>query len=72
MDYFVTIKVYDVLGREVATLIPPLGGGEEGLSMHEVEFNAGNLSSGIYFYKMEVTSGGSVNYSESKKMLLIK
>ncbi len=60
---FVTLKVYDVLGNEVATLVnedKPAGG-------YEVEFSAAELSSGIYFYKLQVGS-----FIETKKMLLMK
>ena len=67
---FVTLKVYDILGNEVATLVNNvLSAGE-----HFVEFNANDLpaskqglSSGTYIYKLE-TNG----YSESKKMVLLK
>jgi hypothetical protein len=59
----VTLKVYDVLGNEVATLVDeykPAGS-------YEVDLNASKLSSGIYFYKLQ-----SNNYIETKKMILIK
>ncbi|MBN1634789.1 MAG: T9SS type A sorting domain-containing protein [Ignavibacteria bacterium] len=61
--HFVTLKVYDLLGREVATLI------NENLhpGTYEVSFNANNLSSGIYFYRL---SAG--NFSETKKLVLLK
>jgi photosystem II stability/assembly factor-like uncharacterized protein len=58
-----TIKVFDVLGNEIATLVDeykPAGS-------YEVEFNAAGLSSGIYFYTL--TTG---IYTDSKKMLLIR
>ncbi len=58
-----TLKVYDVLGNEVATLVDEYR--EAG--RYEVEFNAENLSSGIYLYKL---SAGS--FTETKKMTLIK
>lgn len=57
----VLIKVFDVLGREVTTLLNEYK--ESGT--YEIEFNARNLSSGLYFYKL--TSG---NYSETKKTIL--
>jgi hypothetical protein len=65
---FVTIKVYDVLGNEVATLVNE----EKPAGEYEVEFrvnsDAGqNLSSGIYFYQLKADS-----FIETKKMLLIK
>jgi len=59
----VTLKVYDVLGKEVATLVNE----EKSSGNYEVEFNASNLSSGVYFYKL--ISG---NFSQTKKMLLLR
>ncbi len=59
----VTLKVYDILGKEVATLInEELIGG-----YHERAFNALNLSSGVYFYNLQAGK-----FSESKKMMLIR
>ena len=60
---FVTLKVYDVLGNEVEELISEFR--EAG--SHNVTFNAKNLSSGTYFYKLSHTKGNLIN-----KMLLIK
>jgi len=59
----VTIKVYDILGKEVSTLVDKFTNAGE----YEVEFNAGNLASGIYFYQM--LSGNTIN---TKKLLIIK
>jgi len=59
----VLIKVYDVLGREVKTLLDEY----KDTGTYEIEFNASNLTSGLYFYK--ITSG---KYSEVKKMLLVR
>ncbi|MCL6495209.1 MAG: T9SS type A sorting domain-containing protein [Ignavibacterium sp.] len=61
----VTLKVYDVLGNEVATLVnenKPAG-------VYEIEFNASkyNLTSGIYFYKLVAGS-----FVQTKKMILTK
>jgi len=58
-----TLKVYDVLGREVATLVD----GQLGPGNHEVTFDAGKLSSGLYFYRLE--SGNAVL---TKKLLLLR
>jgi len=58
-----TLKIYDVLGNEVATLIneeKPAGG-------YEVEFDATGITSGIYFYQLIAGS-----FVQSKKMLLMK
>ncbi len=61
---FVKLKVYDVLGREVATILdkemPPVNG-------YEVVFDASKLSSGIYYYKL-ITSDITI----SKRMVIIK
>jgi hypothetical protein len=58
-----TIKVYDVLGNEIATLVHKFR--EAG--SYEVEFDANNLPSGMYFYKLEIGKFTSV-----KKMLLVR
>ena len=60
---FVTIKVYDILGKEVATLVDeykPAGN-------YEVEFNGENLPSGVYYYQLK-----DGDFNETKKMLLLK
>ena len=67
----VTLKIYDILGNEVAELIPPPGGGQEGLlqpGTYKVEFDGSNYSSGVYFYKLMVSG----DFSETRKMVLIK
>jgi hypothetical protein len=60
---FVSLKVYDILGREVATLVNE----EKKAGYYSVEFNANKLSSGIYFYRMQAGK-----YVETKKLLLMK
>ncbi|MBV6419972.1 MAG: hypothetical protein DAHOPDDO_01198 [Ignavibacteriaceae bacterium] len=60
---FVTLKIYDVLGNEVATLVNE----EKPAGKYEVEFNATNLSSGTYFYSM-IADG----FSKTNKMIVIK
>jgi hypothetical protein len=60
---FVTLKVYDILGREIATLVNE----EKPAGEYEVEFNGSNLPSGIYFYQLKAEQ-----YSETKKMILLK
>ncbi|MEJ5304867.1 MAG: T9SS type A sorting domain-containing protein, partial [Ignavibacteria bacterium] len=59
----ITIKVYNVLGKEVATLVDEMK--EPGV--YSVRFDASNLSSGIYFYKLQ-----SESYNAVKKMILQK
>ena len=60
---FVTIKVYDALGKEVATLVNE----EKAAGYYEIEFNASSLTSGIYFYKLRAN-----NFTQIKKMILLK
>jgi hypothetical protein len=60
---FITIKVYDVLGKEVETLVnenKPVGN-------YSVEFNSIKSSSGIYFYRMQAGS-----FVDTKKLILLK
>lgn len=60
---YVTLKVYDILGREIATLInEKLKPGN-----YDVEFDGSNLPSGVYYYQLETG-----NYIETRKMALIK
>jgi hypothetical protein len=59
----VTLKVYDILGKEVATLVNE----EKVAGSYNLKFDASKLSSGVYMYKIE-----SGNYTETKKMVLIK
>jgi len=60
---FVTLKLYDVLGREVTTLV------NEELTMgnHQRTWNAANVSSGVYFYRLQTK-----NFLETKKLLLLR
>jgi hypothetical protein len=60
---FVTLKVYDMLGREVASLISE----EMTAGSYTVDWNALNFTSGVYFYKI---SAG--NFTDTKRMVLIK
>lgn len=59
----VTLDVYDILGRNVTNLV------NEGKTSgnYKVEFNGSNLSSGVYFYRLQAG-----NYSDTKKFLLLK
>jgi hypothetical protein len=71
VDSWQTLKVYDVLGNEVATLVNEY----RNAGKHSVEFNAGNLSSGVYLYKLQLYSSSSNsggNITLTKKMILNK
>jgi len=60
---FTILKVYDILGSEVAILVNE----ERPAGTYEVEFDASSLPSGIYFYKLQAGS-----FVETKKMVLLK
>jgi hypothetical protein len=62
-DILVSLKVFDVLGNEVATLVNQ----SQQPSTYEVEFNADKLSSGVYYYQLRAGS-----FVESKKMILLR
>ena len=60
---FVSIKVFDILGKEIETLVNE----EKSKGTYEISWNADYLPSGIYFYQLK-----SGKYIETKKMLLLK
>jgi flagellar hook assembly protein FlgD len=60
---FVTLQVYDVLGRLVKTLINE----KQNAGTYEVEFDGTNLASGVYFYKLTAD-----DFKAVKKMILLK
>jgi hypothetical protein len=60
---FVSLKVYDLLGREVSTLVNK----QMTAGKYSIDFDASKLSSGVYFYKLNAG-----NYSETKKMIIQK
>jgi len=69
----VKVRVYDAIGREVATLLNNI----RDAGVHRIEFDANfynGLSSGVYFYKLEAFSpdNSSLYFSDIKKMVLIK
>ncbi len=57
------LKIYDILGREIATLVNE----KQAAGNYSVRFNAANLSSGIYLYKLEAG-----NFRSVKKMIILK
>ena len=62
-NLYVTLTVYDILGREVATLVNE----EKKPGTYEVKFDGNRLSSGIYFYRLKAGS-----FIQTKKMILLK
>lgn len=69
-DSKVTIKIYDVLGKEVSTMFD----GTQKAGYYENRFDAGRLSSGMYIYRLIAKSnnGKSGEYSSIKKMMVLK
>ena len=66
-----TLKIYDVLGNEVATLVDEF----KPAGSYEIEFDASSLTSGVYFYQIQAVdpeSSSGQAYIETKKMILIK
>ena len=63
-DNFVTLRIFDVLGNEVTTLVNE----EKHGGSYTIKFNASNLASGIYFYQLKVNN----HYIKSKKMILMR
>ncbi|HTR81337.1 MAG TPA: T9SS type A sorting domain-containing protein [Bacteroidota bacterium] len=63
VNSFVSVKVYDEIGKEVARLVS----GEQSAGTYTVRWNAANFSSGIYFYDLNAGS-----YHEVRKMVLLK
>ena len=59
----VTIKIYDILGRKIETLVQ----GEQQAGYHQVIWDAEDATSGMYFYRIQAG-----DYTEAKKMLLLK
>lgn len=74
----VSLKVYDILGREIATLVNE----EKPAGKYEVSFNASSLASGVYFYQIKVNStstslpagrqGSGQGFIQTKKLMLLK
>ena len=60
---FVSLKVYDVVGKEIATLVNNV----KSAGSYSVDFNGSNLSSGVYFYRLEAGS-----FTAVKRMILVK
>jgi hypothetical protein len=60
---FVTLKVYDVLGNEMATLVNE----QKAPGTYEVRFEAGDLASGVYVYRLQAG-----NFTQTRKLMLMK
>ena len=60
---FVSLKVYDVLGREIKTLVNEI----KPAGTYKIEFDGSNFASGVYFYKLEAG-----DFVQTKRMVLVK
>jgi len=67
-DAYVTVKVYDMLGTEVANLINET----QTAGIYERNFNAENLASGVYIYRVVAVKNGRVLFTDSKQIILMK
>lgn len=68
-DSRVTLKVYDLLGREVTTLLNE----DRPAGYHDVKWDAANVASGVYFYRMEARPlNNSQNFQQVKKLMVMK
>ena len=67
-DSKVTLKVFDAIGQEVASLI------NQNLTagVHNVDFNAAGINSGVYFYRIEASGVNGAKFVDVKKMILVK
>ncbi|HMS65898.1 MAG TPA: T9SS type A sorting domain-containing protein [Ignavibacteria bacterium] len=65
---FVSLKIYDILGKEVAALV------NENLNSgtYNYRFDASALNSGVYFYSLNYTGDKGVNFSDRKKLVIVK
>ena len=64
----VTLKVFDVLGQEVMTLINQ----DITAGVHTYDFDAAGINSGVYFYRIEANGIDGTNFTSVKKMILLK
>lgn len=65
----ITLSIYDLTGKEITRLV----NNTESAGYHSVNFNAADLASGIYFYRIEaVAVDGSNKFSDTKKLVLLK
>ncbi len=67
-DSKVSLKVFNVLGQEVSTLL----NGNLAAGNHEINFNAAGMNTGVYFYKLEAAGIDGTKFSSVKKMILSK
>jgi hypothetical protein len=63
------LEVFDINGRRVKTLVKQ----KQGPGEYTVEFDGSSVSSGVYFYRLQITNEkGGIEYVETKKAILVK
>jgi len=67
-DSKVSLKIFDVLGQEVATLV----NGQLSAGSQKISFDASQLNSGVYFYRIDADGVDGQKFSSTKKMILTK
>ena len=60
--------VFDITGREVKIIANE----KMNAGSYELSFNGSELSSGVYFYRLDVTGNDGISFSDTKKMILVK
>ena len=65
---YISLIVYDIMGREAAGLVE----GKYSQGTYEIDFNAEGLGSGIYMYRINYVSETGIEFTETKKLLLVK
>lgn len=68
VDSKVSLKIFDILGQEVTSLINQ----DLTQGVHTYDFNAAGINSGVYFYKLEATGVNGNEFTDVKKMILVK
>ena len=68
VDSKVSLKIFDILGQEVASLVNQ----DLTAGVHNYDFNAAGINSGVYFYRIEATGQNGAKFVDSKKMILVK
>ncbi|MCZ7616718.1 MAG: T9SS type A sorting domain-containing protein [Ignavibacteriaceae bacterium] len=68
IDSKVTLSIFNILGEKVATIL----NNNMSAGNHSIDFNAAELNSGVYFYKIEAIGNNGINFSSTKKMIVIK
>lgn len=68
-DAVVTLKVYDVIGREVAVIV---NNEDRSTGIHQIQFDASSLASGVYYCKLNVSTVTGKSFADTKRLMLVK